>query len=146
MAQIKRTCRSKFQALLSSFSSSVTDAKKSFYIDKIHSTTDTPKLFYTFKTLLTLPLLPPATNLTADTFASFFTDKMAAISKQFTELPTPEPSLNICATNSACRSHTASFSSFTPLTESYVSKLLTCLLHARWTLFPLIYSNPLLLL
>ena len=43
--------QTKFQALLSKFSSSVTDAKKSFYIDKIHSTTDTRKLFSTFKTL-----------------------------------------------------------------------------------------------
>ena len=34
----------KFQALLSSFSSSGTDAKKAFCIDNIHSNTDTQKL------------------------------------------------------------------------------------------------------
>ena len=122
--------------------------KKAFYIDKIHSTTDTRKLFSTFKTLLNPPPPPPATNLTTDTFASFFTDKVAAISKQLTEMPTTKPSLIKSATNSACRSPTASFSSFTPslravcLNFSYVALLL----HARWTLFLLIYSNPLLLL
>jgi len=42
---------------------------------------------------------------------------VAAISKQFTEL---------CTTKSACRSPTASFSSFTPFAQSSVSKLLTC--------------------
>ena len=76
----------KFQALLSSFSSSVTDAKKVF----LHQ-------------------------------------------QEFTELPTAEPSLNMSATKSACRSPTASF---TPLTESSVSKLLTC---SRPTTCPL---NP----
>ena len=40
--------------------------------------------------LLLYPLPPPpATNLTADNFASFFTEKVAAIGKQFDQLSPP---------------------------------------------------------
>ena len=63
---------------MSSFSSSITAAKKAFYNDNIK------KLFFTFKTLLYLP--PPATNLTSDTFDSFFTEKVAANRNQFNQL------------------------------------------------------------
>ena len=70
-----------YQTLLSSFSSSITAAEKTFYKDKINSATE---LFFIFKTLLYPP--PPATNLTADTFASFFTEKVAAIRNQFNQL------------------------------------------------------------
>ena len=107
-----------FQVLLSSFSSSVTAAKKAFYHDKINNATDTKKLFSTFKSLLNPPPPPPPTNLTADTFAAFFTNKVAAISSQFSNQSTqvPSPSLS---------TPTASFSSFTPLSEAEVSKLLT---------------------
>src|SRR4029434_2607857 len=69
-----------YQTLLASFSSSITAAKKTFFNDK------TRKLFSTFKTLLFPPPPPPATNLTADNFASFFTEKVAAIGKQFDQL------------------------------------------------------------
>ena len=50
---------------------------------EIHNTTDTRKLFSTFKYLLNLS--PLATNLTAEPYASFFTDKVAANSRQFSE-------------------------------------------------------------
>uniref|UniRef100_A0A8C6LM54 Reverse transcriptase domain-containing protein n=1 Tax=Nothobranchius furzeri TaxID=105023 RepID=A0A8C6LM54_NOTFU len=116
----------KFHELLSSFSASITDAKKAFYTDKILSSTDSQKLFSTFKTLLNPPSPPPTNNLSADTFASFFTDKVAAISKQFTQLATPEHSLPQTPSSPTISSPTASFSSFSPLTENCVSKLLTC--------------------
>ena len=61
-----------------SFSRSVTAAKKDFYNDEIHSATDSHKLFFDFKSLLLTSPPPPATNLTADKFASFFTDKSSS--------------------------------------------------------------------
>ena len=100
-----------YQTLLSSFSSSITAAEKTFYKDKINSATE---LFFIFKTLLYPP--PPATNLTADTFASFFTEKVAAIGQQFDQL---SPSPKGATVNSS------SFPSFIPLSESEVSKILT---------------------
>ena len=78
-----------YQTLLASFSSSITAAKKTFFNDKINGATDARKLFSTFKTLLYPPPPPPATNLTADNFASFFTEKVAAIGKQFDQLSPP---------------------------------------------------------
>src|SRR4029434_109718 len=66
-----------------------TAAKKTFFNDKINGATDARKLFSTFKTLLYPPPPPPATNLTADNFASFFTEKVAAIGKQFDQLSPP---------------------------------------------------------
>src|SRR4029434_1388746 len=79
-----------FQTLMASFSSSITAAKKTFFNDKINGATDARTLFSTFKTLLYPPPPPPATNLTADNFASFFTEKVAAIGKQFDQ-PSPPP-------------------------------------------------------
>src|SRR4029434_6274881 len=64
----------------------------------------------------TLLLPPPATNLTADNFASFFTEKVAAIGKQFDQL---SPSPKGATINSS------SFPSFILLSESEVSKILT---------------------
>src|SRR4029434_2438191 len=105
-----------YQTLLASFSSSITAAKKTFFNDKINGATDARKLFSTFKTLLYPPLPPPATNLTADTFASFFTEKVAAIGKQLNQLSPPPKGTTI---------HFSLFPSFIPLSESEVSKILT---------------------
>src|SRR4029434_2624648 len=69
-----------------------------------------------FKTLLYPPPPPPATNLTADNFASFFTEKVAAIGKQFDQLSPPPKGDTV---------NVSSFPSFTPLSESEVSKILT---------------------
>lgn len=66
----------------------ITSTDKAFHHDNIPSATDTRKLFSTFKSLLIPSPLPPATSLTTDTFAAFFTDKVAAINSQFSDLPT----------------------------------------------------------
>uniref|UniRef100_A0A8C6KMT6 Reverse transcriptase domain-containing protein n=1 Tax=Nothobranchius furzeri TaxID=105023 RepID=A0A8C6KMT6_NOTFU len=124
----------KFHELLSSFSASITDAKKAFYTDKILSSTDSQKLFSTFKTLLNPPSPPPTTRLSADTFASFFIDKVAAISKQFTQLATPEHSRPQTPSSPTISGPTASFSSFSPLNVNCVFKLLMC---SRSTTCPL---------
>ncbi len=110
-----------FQTLLSSFSSSITSAKREFYQDKIINATDSRKLFSTFKSLLNPPQPPPETNLTADAFATFFTDKVAAISSRFSDPPTQTPPHHL----SQVRLPPSSFSSFTSLSENEVSKLLT---------------------
>ena len=88
---------------------------------------ETRRLFSTFKTLLNPPPPPPATNLTADSFASFFNDKVAAISRQFSE-PTAKATTGpyTSGSTSDCNSPAATFASFKPLTEMDVSKLLTC--------------------
>src|SRR4029434_1709823 len=98
-----------YQTLLASFSSSITAAKKTFFNDKINGATDARKLFSTFKTLLYPP--PPATNLTADNFASFFTEKVAAIGKQFDQLSPPPKGATV---------NGSSFLSFIPLSESEI--------------------------
>ncbi|XP_052002495.1 uncharacterized protein LOC127657692 [Xyrauchen texanus] len=74
----------KYQLLLATFSNNVKTAKTSYYQTKINSTTDTRSLFRTFNTLLCPPPPPPDTSLTADIFATFFTDKVTAISNTFT--------------------------------------------------------------
>lgn len=66
----------------------ITSTDKAFHHDNIPSATDTRKLFSTFKSLLIPSPLPPATSLTTDTFPAFFTDKVAANSSQFSDLPT----------------------------------------------------------
>uniref|UniRef100_A0A3Q1J0I9 C-type lectin domain-containing protein n=1 Tax=Anabas testudineus TaxID=64144 RepID=A0A3Q1J0I9_ANATE len=62
---------------------SVTRAKTEYYQDKLSNTTDTRKLFSTFKSLLYPPPPSPPTCLTPDDFASFFTNNVAAITSQF---------------------------------------------------------------
>src|SRR4029434_9727134 len=59
---------------------------------------------------------PCASNLTADTFTSFFTEKVAAIGKQFNQL-SPHPK--------GTTVNGSLFPSFIPLSESEVSKILT---------------------
>ncbi|XP_051523034.1 uncharacterized protein LOC127423056 [Myxocyprinus asiaticus] len=73
----------KYQSLLATFSDNFKSAKTSYYQNKINSTTDTRSLFRTFKTLLCPPPPPPDTSLTADVFATFFTNKVTTISNTF---------------------------------------------------------------
>ncbi len=74
-------------------------------------------LFRTFNYLLCPPSPPPTTSITADDFATFFTNKTKTISSQFSPPLTQDPQ----PTTSTAQ--TPIFS-FCPLTEAEVSKLL----------------------
>ncbi len=104
-----------YQSLLSSFSAEVHTAKSSHFHNKINSAPDMRNLFRTFNSLLCPPPPPPTTYITADDFATFFTDKTKTISSQFS------PSLTQFHLHSTAQ--TPIFS-FCPLTEAEVSKLL----------------------
>ncbi len=78
---------------------------------------DMRNLFRTFNSLLCLPPPPPTTSITADNFATFFTDKTRTISNQFP----PPHTQDLQPTTSTAQ--TPIFS-FCPLTEAEVSKLL----------------------
>ncbi len=74
-------------------------------------------LFRTFNSLLCPPSPPPTDSITADDFATFFTDKTKTISSQFS----PPLTQDLQPTRSTAQ--TPIFS-FCPLTEAEVSKLL----------------------
>ncbi len=74
-------------------------------------------LFRTFSSLLCPPPPPPTTFITADDFATFFTDKTRTISSQFS----PPRTQDLQQTTPTAQ--TPIFS-FCPLTEMEVSKLL----------------------
>ncbi len=74
-------------------------------------------LFRTFNSLLCPPPPPPTTSITADDFATFFTNKTKTVSSQFSPPLTQDPQ----PTRSTAQ--TPIFS-FCPLTEAEVSKLL----------------------
>ncbi len=107
---------SMYQSLLSSFSTEVHTAKSSHF-HKINSAPDMRNLFRTFNSLLCPPPPPPTTSITADDFATFFTDKTKTISSQFS------PSLTKDLQPTRSTAQTPIFS-FCPLTEAEVSKLL----------------------
>ncbi len=106
-----------YQSLLSSFSAEVHTAKASYFHNKINSTSDTRNLFKTLNSLLCPPLPPPTTSLTADDFATFFTNKTRSISSQVSAPHMQE----LKPTTSTAK--TPLFA-FCPLTEAEVSKLL----------------------
>ncbi len=107
---------SMYQSLLSSFSAEVHTAKSSYFHNKINAP-DMRNLFRTFNSLLCPPSPPPTTSITADDFATFFTDKTKTISSQFS----PPLTQDLQPTRSTAQ--TPIFS-FYPLTEAEVSKLL----------------------
>ncbi len=74
---------SRYQSLLSSFSAEVHTAKSSLFHNKINSAPNMHDLLRTFNYLLCPPSPPPTTSITADDFATFFTDKTRTISSQF---------------------------------------------------------------
>ncbi|KAI2655565.1 hypothetical protein H4Q32_017981 [Labeo rohita] len=108
---------SMYQSLLSSFSAQVHTAKSSYFHNKINNAPDTRNLFKTFNSLLCPPTPPPTTSITADDFATFFTDKTTTISSQFSA---PHVQELIPTTSTA---NTPLFS-FCLLSEAEVSKLL----------------------
>ncbi len=101
-----------YQSHLSSFSANVSTAKMTYYHNKINNCSDSRALFKTFSSLL---CPPPSSTLTADYFAIFFTNKTRTISDQFL---TPQTNNNFIMTN------TQSLTSFSPLSETEVSKLI----------------------
>ncbi len=104
-----------YQSHLSSFSANVSTAKMTYYHNKINNCSDSRALFKTFSSLLCPPPPPPSSTLTADDFATFFTNKTRTISDQFL---TPQTNNNFKMTN------TQSLTSFSPLSETEVSKLI----------------------
>ncbi len=108
---------SMYQSFLSSFSTEVHTAKSSHFHNKINNAPDMRNLFKTFNSLLCPPSPPPTTSITADDFATFFTNKTKTISSQFSPPLTQDPQ----PTRSTAQ--TPIFS-FCPLTEAEVSKLL----------------------
>uniref|UniRef100_A0A8C2J8N4 Reverse transcriptase domain-containing protein n=1 Tax=Cyprinus carpio TaxID=7962 RepID=A0A8C2J8N4_CYPCA len=91
----------------------------------MNNCSDSCTLSKTFSSLLSLPPPPPSSTLTADDFAVFFTNKTRTIIDQFS---TPQTDDNFITTN------THSLSSFSPISELDISKLIlsshptTCLL------------------
>ncbi len=104
-----------YQSHLSSFSANVSTAKMTYYHNKINNCSDSRALFKAFSSLLCPPPPPPSSTLTADDFATFFTNKTKTISDQFL---TPQTNNNFITTN------TQSLTSFSPLSETEVSKLI----------------------
>ncbi len=106
-----------YQSFLSSFSAKVHTAKSSHFHNKINNAPDMRNLFRTFNSLLCPPSPPPTTSITADEFATFFTNKTKTISSQFSPPLTQDPQ------PTRFTAQTPIFS-FCPLTEAEVSKLL----------------------
>ncbi len=106
-----------YQSFLSSFSAEVHTAKSSHFHNKINNAADMSNLFRTFNSLLCPPSPPPTTSITADDFATFFTNKTKTISSQFSPplAQDPQPTRSTAQTP---------IFSFCPLTEAEVSKLL----------------------
>ncbi len=103
-----------YQSFLSSFAAEVHAAKSSHFHN---NAPDMRNLFRTFNSLLCPPSPPPTTSITADDFATFFTNKTKTISSQFSPPLTqnPQPTRSTAQTP---------IFSFCPLTEAEVSKLL----------------------
>ncbi|KAK3527079.1 hypothetical protein QTP86_008796 [Hemibagrus guttatus] len=84
-----------YRTLLSKFSLDVTSAKTSFYKEKLETSAQDPrKLHNIFSSLLNPPAPPSPSSLTAEDFASFYTEKIERICQTFTSLPTSSTSHN----------------------------------------------------
>ncbi|KAK6319775.1 hypothetical protein J4Q44_G00088820, partial [Coregonus suidteri] len=75
---------SSFHSLLSTFSSSVSAAKATFYHSKFQASASNPrKLFATFSSLLNPPPPPPPSSLSVDDFVNHFEKKVDDIRSSF---------------------------------------------------------------
>ncbi|KAK3510907.1 hypothetical protein QTP70_024361, partial [Hemibagrus guttatus] len=84
-----------YRTLLSKFSLDVTSAKTSFYKEKLETSAQDPrKLHNIFSSLLNPSGSTFSSSLTAEDFASFYTEKIERISQPFTSLPTSPTSHN----------------------------------------------------
>ncbi|KAK3531580.1 hypothetical protein QTP70_024965 [Hemibagrus guttatus] len=82
-----------YRTLPSKFSLDVTSAKTSFYKEKLETSAQDPrKLHNIFSSLLNPPVPPSPSSLTAEDFATFYTEKIERICQTFTSLPTPPTS------------------------------------------------------
>ncbi|KAK3538365.1 hypothetical protein QTP86_000558 [Hemibagrus guttatus] len=82
-----------YRTLLSKFSLDVTSAKTSFYKEKLEiSAQDPQKLHNIFSSLLNPPAPPAPSSLTAEYFATFYTEKIERICQTFTSPPTSSTS------------------------------------------------------
>ncbi|KAK3568676.1 hypothetical protein QTP86_012870 [Hemibagrus guttatus] len=89
------TDHTSYRTLLSKFSLDVTSAKTSFYKEKLETSAQDPrKLHNIFSSLLNPPPPPSPSSLTAEDFASFYTEKIERICQTFTSLPTSPTSHN----------------------------------------------------
>ncbi|KAK3530369.1 hypothetical protein QTP86_024406, partial [Hemibagrus guttatus] len=78
-----------YRTLLSKFSLDVTSAKTSFYKEKLETSAQDPrKLHNIFSSLLNPPAPPSPSSLTAEDFATFYSEKIERICQTFTSLPT----------------------------------------------------------
>ncbi|KAK3567195.1 hypothetical protein QTP86_012679 [Hemibagrus guttatus] len=84
-----------YRTLLSKFSLDVTSAKTSFYKEKLETSAQDPrKLHNIFSSLLNPPAPPSPSSLTAEDFASFYTEKIERFCQTFTSFPTSPTSHN----------------------------------------------------
>ncbi|KAK3558457.1 hypothetical protein QTP86_018184, partial [Hemibagrus guttatus] len=82
-----------YRTLLSKFSLDVTSAKTSFYKEKLETSAQDPgKLHNIFSSLLNPPAPPSPSSLTAEDFATFYTEKIERICQTFTSPPTSSTS------------------------------------------------------
>ncbi|KAK3507156.1 hypothetical protein QTP70_009289 [Hemibagrus guttatus] len=78
-----------YRTLLSKFSLNMTSAKTSFYKEKLETSAQDPrKLHNIFSSLLNPPATPSPSSLTAEDFATFYTEKIERICQTITSLPT----------------------------------------------------------
>ncbi|KAM9570281.1 uncharacterized protein ACWYII_042121 [Salvelinus alpinus] len=107
-----------FHSLLSTFSSSVSAAKATFYHSKFQASASNPrKLFATFSSLLNPPPPPPPSSLSADDFVNHFEKKVDDIRSSFAK-----------SNDTAGSAHTAlpcALTSFSPLSPDEISRLVT---------------------
>ncbi len=96
----------------------ISTSSMSHFHNKINNAPAIRNLFRTLNSLLCPPLPPPTTSITADDFATLFTDKTKTISSQFS----PPLTQDLQPTRSTAQ--TPIFS-LCPLTEAEVSKLLS---------------------
>ncbi|KAM9398239.1 uncharacterized protein ACWYII_032095 [Salvelinus alpinus] len=107
-----------FHSLLSTFSSSLSAAKATFYHSKFQASASNPrKLFATFSSLLNPPPPPPPSSLSADDFVNHFEKKVDDIRSSFAK-----------SNDTAGSAHTAqpcALTSFSPLSPDEISRLVT---------------------
>ncbi len=104
-----------YWSLLPNFSANVSTAKRTYYHDRINNSSNSRMLFKAFSSFLYPPPPPPSSTLTADDFATFFINKITNLTAQFS---TPQSVKHILPAN------IHSFTSFSPLSEAEVSKVI----------------------